>query len=145
VYLVARRHERRDVSDMPPNPPEIEAMVQLFDAGRFEDALARVEPFLASQPAVSMAWRFKAECLAKLARYAEAIPCFTKAEELGGRGGADAALLKATAEWNAGRWADARATLERVVANEGGRFAEDVVERASQLRSIMANKATGET
>jgi tetratricopeptide (TPR) repeat protein len=126
------------------NPPQIQEMVRLLGEERYAEALAKVDELLVGQPGLAMAWRFKSECLMKLQRYEEAIPCLEKCEALGGRAGEDAAIKRATAEWNAGRPAEARATLEAVVDNEGAKYSEDTVEIAKALRSAMEAKAPGE-
>jgi tetratricopeptide (TPR) repeat protein len=122
---------------MATNPPEIEAMVGLYESGDYAAALERVDTFLVGEPAMSMAWRFKASCLKKLERWAESIPCWQKAADLGGKAGLDALLEKSIAQWNAGKHDDARATLEGVLDNEGGKHGEDVLMRAEQLLGVM--------
>jgi tetratricopeptide (TPR) repeat protein len=119
------------------NPPEIEAMLALFDNERFEEALAKVDAFLVTRSDVAMAWRFKGECLANLKRYEEAIAPYAKAAEMGGRVAVEAKLSKATAEWNAGKHDDARATLTAVL-DEGEAHEESVLARASQMLGLMS-------
>jgi tetratricopeptide (TPR) repeat protein len=120
------------------NPPEVEAMVALFAADKFDEALSHVEAYLATHPEIAMAWRFKGECLAKLGRYEEAIPWLAKAAAKGGRGAAAALVAKATAEWNARKQDDARATLAVLLENEEGKHDEGMLQVAAQLLGLMS-------
>ena len=119
-----------------PNPPEIQEMVALFDAEKFAEALEKVEAFLPANQDLAMAWYFKAECLSKLSRYAEAIPCYEKVIAGGGKRRGDALLAKGLAEWNSGARETGVATLDSVL--DDAALGEDVRDRASKLLGIMA-------
>jgi len=94
---------------------DIRQALELYRAGRFEEALRIADALIAEGPGIPLSWRFRGECLYSLGRYAEAVPSFDKATAIGGKGTQDTFLWAAIALHQGGQKAEARERLERAL------------------------------
>lgn len=89
--------------------------MRLMKQGRLPEALEVADALLADHPEVAMSHRAKGECLFKMERYEEAIPCFQQADDLGGPGTEEVLIFKAFCLHNLGRSAEAEQELKRLI------------------------------